>query len=469
MKYRSYAILMMIFTAGLVSAQTLPPGSLDPEFNPGEGLEANPVLFSTIRVRAMEDGGALVGGDFISFNGAQNGSLLYVNADGSLNSAFNANYPCNGIVRDIELLDDGKILLGSTSSFSPGSGFSGGNLLVHSVAAQGDKILVGGEFENFQGSQTRYLSRLNADGTADPSFEHPYNGAAYNFSNGRIHTIRVQADNKILVAGPVGTFDEIFHTFQRLEENGQPDEDFNSAVDALNGSVRDIQVLNDGKILIIGSFTQYGGTTVGRICRLNSDGSLDTGFNGAITQLNVNNVLTTRLERMTLQPDGKILVVGWFEEAGDESYGSIVRLNADGSFDESWTTGSGLNYPGTDVSVTPDGNIFVAGRFWGYNGQSTGALTRLLGEPLTLTGTNEEAQNQPRLYPNPGSGLFQIETDTEWRSVRVIDLTGKLMWSTAANHSQPSFLPLSHLSEGIYFVEFQGNRERFVKRLVISK
>ncbi len=39
-----------------------------------------------------------------------------------------------------------------------------------------------------------------------------------------------------------------------------------------------VAVQSDGKILIGGDFTTYNGTARGRVARLNSDGSLDTGF-----------------------------------------------------------------------------------------------------------------------------------------------------------------------------------------------
>lgn len=489
---RLFIALLLLSLSHFTFAQVLPPGSLDPTFNPGLGLEANPVLFATIRVHALENGSALVGGDFISYNGEPRFSLQMINPDGSLNTAFAANYACGGTIRDLALLDDGKILLGSTSNcngapsggvarinadgtldvtFDAGAGFSGGNQLVHAIATQGDKILVGGQFEHFQGNQARFLSRLNADGSADPEFNHPYNGPTYNFTTGYsvIHTIRVQSDHKILVAGPIGELDVLFHRFQRLDADGGPDTAFNQAVAALNGAVSDMQILEDGKILIIGSFTQYGNTNVGRICRLNDDGSLDPSFNGAITSLNNNDALNSGLSRMAVQPDGKIVVVGWFEQAGGESYGSIVRLNADGSFDESWTTGTGLNYPGTDLALTPEGNVYVAGRFWGYDGQSTGGLIRLLGAPLELLSAEEHHLSPPRIYPNPSSGIVEIDSEVDVQSIRVVDLSGKLVWSSQAGSATPSRLPLSHLPQGVYLVELQGKELRYVQRLIIAR
>ncbi len=489
-----YLITLSILLIGNCAfGQTLPPGSLDPTFNPGEGLEANPVLFNTIRVSALDDGTALVGGDFISYDGVQHGSLRKINNDGSLNAAFTANYPCNGTIRDIEILNDGKILLASTNNcngnpsgrlarinadgtldegFNVGAGFSGGNQLVRAIASQGDKILVGGQFESSQGIQARFISRLNSNGSADAEFNHPYNGPSYNFTAGYsvIHTIRVQADNKILVAGPIGELDSQFHNFQRLEADGQPDVAFNNTVAGLNGVVFDIQVLEDGKILIIGSFTQYNGTAVPRICRLNDDGSLDPDFNGAITSLDVNNVLNTGLSRMAVQPDGKIVVVGWFSEAGGQDYGSIVRLNADGSFDDSWTTtGTGLNYPATDLALTPDGNIYVAGRFWGYGGQATGGLIRLLGEPLETLNAHDHSLGSPKIYPNPSSGVVEIDSDVKIQNIRVVDLRGQMVWSSPVGSTTPSRLHLSHLPQGVYLVEFQGKKLRYVQRLIIVR
>jgi hypothetical protein len=43
---------------------------------------------------------------------------------------------------------------------------------------------------------------------------------------------------------------------------------------------------------------------------------------------------------LALQPDGKILVCGYFLQVNGYSRNSVARLNADGSVDESFSPGS---------------------------------------------------------------------------------------------------------------------------------
>ena len=66
--------------------------------------------------------------------------------------------------------------------------------LSRSIAVQSDgKILVGGGFSSIGGQTRNYIARLNADGTADMTFNPDANDA--------VISIALQADGKILVGG----------------------------------------------------------------------------------------------------------------------------------------------------------------------------------------------------------------------------------------------------------------------------
>ena len=73
---------------------------------------------------------------------------------------------------------------------------AGANNDVHVVVPQTDgKILVGGEFIQFNGQTVNRITRLNSDGTMDPGFS-----AAAGF-NSTVEAIAVQTDGKIPVGG----------------------------------------------------------------------------------------------------------------------------------------------------------------------------------------------------------------------------------------------------------------------------
>ena len=66
-----------------------------------------------------------------------------------------------------------------------------------------------------------------------------------------------------------------------------------------------LAIQSDGKILVGGVFNNISGQVRPGLVRLNSNGSLDTLFKPNLSQNNGVSVLT-------LQPDGKILVAGFF-------------------------------------------------------------------------------------------------------------------------------------------------------------
>ncbi len=128
----------------------------------------------------------------------------------------------------------------------------------------------------------------------------------------------------------------------------------------------------DGKILVGGFFRVIGANSVS-IIRLNADGSLDTTFN----QANIPR-LSNNLNAIALQPDGKIVFVWGAAISNISTTGGVARLDADGSLDTTFTnslsnTLSPASY--NSVVVQPDGKILVGGPFSsGYVNSQTGSV-----------------------------------------------------------------------------------------------
>jgi uncharacterized delta-60 repeat protein len=102
------------------------------------------------------------------------------------------------------------------------------------------------------------------------------------------------------------------------------------------GNARGLVLQPDGRLLVTGTFTQFG--THGRpgVVRLLPDGSLDTSF--APVPLLRNTTGTTpgflALDDPLLQPDGKIVIYGDFRRIGSASYATgVARLHPDGTVD----------------------------------------------------------------------------------------------------------------------------------------
>lgn len=467
------------------------PGSLDLTFNPGDvGFDAGKG-FSPAKVRVMlplPDGKVLVGGEFTHFDGESRNILLRLNTDGSVDKSFSHGGMLSGEIRALVRQADGKILVGG--SFLVANGIKGRNITrlnpdgsldesfvptwptnsVNAIALlPNGKIIIGGEFSRVANILTFGLARLNSNGSYDPSFNvgsgvsgtiysmHPlpdgrlliagfitgYNGnianqiarllpdgswdPTFNISwdiLGTVRDIELQSDGKIILGGGFST--DRARGVTRLNPNGTPDTTFKAGT-GFNRAVLDIALQPDGKILVCGEFDLYNNqVATGRIARLNANGSLDTGFdfnaefNGTVqamalqndgkvvvagdfsyyggvhyrrtlARLNPDGTLDESYQhrpigfdwdvfRMALQPDGKIIAVGGFGHFYDKRRPRIARLHPDGTLDE--TFGSGVVGAGFDlgphsIAIQPDGKILVAGPFFSYGANLATHTARL--------------------------------------------------------------------------------------------
>src|SRR5690606_5337296 len=208
------------------------------------------------------------------------------------------------------------------------------------------------------------LVRLNSNGTLDTSF---YVEPEF---NDYVQSVILQPDGKILVGGNFTTFNGTAQNrIARLNSDGTLDTSFNIGT-GFNEWVRRITLQPDGKILVGGGFTAFNGTAQNSLVRLNSDGTLDTSFNlgGGF-----DNVVTP----ITLQPDGKILVGGSFTTFNGTAQNRIARLNSDGTLDTSFNIGTGFNSFVPSIALQPDGKILVGGNFTVFNGTTQNRITRL--------------------------------------------------------------------------------------------
>ena len=130
----------------------------------------------------------------------------------------------------------------------------------------------------------------------------------------------------------------------------------------LDHVVDDFIVQPDGKIIVGGWFDNVGGvSTRDGILRLLPGGSLDPDF--APPEDLDGDVIV-----LTLQPDGKILVGGNFVDAGNNSaLDSLMRLNPDGSIDPNFTPPE-FNDDVNSISLLTNGKIIVGGDFTNVGG-----------------------------------------------------------------------------------------------------
>jgi uncharacterized delta-60 repeat protein len=247
-------------------------------------------------------------------------------------------------------------------NFNPGTG---ANNLVWTTAIQNDgKIIIGGQFTSYNGTTKNYITRLNADGTLDPTFN-VGTGASYEVWNTSIHS-----DGKIIVGGWFTSFNGILrNNIVRLNSDGTLDATFNPGT-GTDDWVNTTAIQNDGKIIIGGYFTTYNETTRKGIARINADGSLDTVFNPGTGSYGP-------VETTAIQSDGKIIIGGWFNSYNETTSHNIARLNSDGTLDNTFNTGTGAYGWVKTTAIQSDGKIIIGGYFTSYNGTARNHIARL--------------------------------------------------------------------------------------------
>jgi len=314
-------------------------GSLDSSFN----LEGSGFDNRILDIKLQENGKILVGGQFNSYNGTSARYVLRLNNDGSLDTTF----------------------------VQTGSGFYDSNSANHisMLAIQEDgKILAGGYFNSYNGTNAPYLARLNSDGSLDTTFVQEGSGL-----NDEPESIVALENGKILVGGAFYLYNEASAgRFAVLNSDGSLDAASMESYLGVNDSVYDIAIQPDGKILLNGSFSSYGETSIFVLARLNSDYTLDTTFVASAPGFDaiVSSILPL--------PDGKMLigVANYWSEMGGIMY--LSRINSDASIDLTFNTnGSGFDGGVNALALQEDGKIIVAGDFSSYNGVSAPILVRL--------------------------------------------------------------------------------------------
>lgn len=233
------------------------------------------------------------------------------------------------------------------------------------------KIIIGGYFQSVDGLVRPGLARLNADGSVDPSFNP-------GIVNGMVYCLALQPDGKILVGGEFDAINgQTRRGFARLLSDGSVESLASFPVGTgVSGMVYSLMVQPDGRILLGGFFSTVNGQPRKGIARLNADGTvegLDTFKIGAgVTSSGDLGYVYS----VALQPDGKILLVGAFTKVNTTSRAGIARLNSDGSVDGGFAAGT-ANDLMRAVVVQPDGKILVGGKFFSFASQARRGLVRL--------------------------------------------------------------------------------------------
>lgn len=253
-----------------------------------------------------------------------------------------------------------------------------------------------------------------AAGDLDPTFGNGGVVVQSDLGRGELAALVLQSDGKLVGTGS----SDAGLTLARYNIDGSLDAAFGNG-----GLVTTPQILAgmrlilqpDGKLLVGGFASPQNLTVRFGLARYTADGSLDPSFGTGGIITTPSSYASDQLYGLVLQPDGKIIAVGWsnsVEQPPDQPafYRALIvltRYNADGTLDQTFGTGgwvtrqlADLDY-GASAVLQPDGKILVAG-FSCKDDPSTASTCRgvLLryqpdGQPDLTFGTHGVTQVMP--------------------------------------------------------------------------
>lgn len=263
-------------------------------------------------------------------------------------------------------------------------------------------------------------------------------------------------DGKILVFGTAATDSTLSQfAAARLLNTGALDTSFGTNGKLLLnfGSALDVGmgmgVQSDGKILFVGRTTPSGGAAQAVLIRISADGILDGGFGTGGRVLYTGSGTAATLYRVALQPDGKILGAANVQ-SGTSLTSAALRFLADGTLDSGFgeggttlvTFGRTKSQAGR-ISVLPDGKIIIAGTSYNGSNYFVGGADFSIAR-LNASGSLDSTFGEGTGYTTIDFGLAECVRAMVIQSNGKIVLAGESLSGTTL--TSPSSLVLARLN-----------------------
>jgi uncharacterized delta-60 repeat protein len=366
-------------------ARILADGNLDASFLTGSGAPSN---INCIQVQP--DGKIILAGNFIKFNGFDVNRIIRLNSDGTLDMTFNSGSAFNEEIHAMSLQPDGKIILGGEFTdyngiaanriirlnsdgtidlgFLSGTGLTNGTVYVIKTDAIGN-IMLGGSFTDlYNGAEVNRLILLNPDGTIKSDFD-----AGAGPGSASVYSLENSTAGNWYIGGSFSVFDSQNQgKLAKTDVNGIHDISYLSAGVGFDNSVLKVLPLSNNKTMVFGNFSKFNAIASSKVVRILPNGDLDNTFNSA--QTGANNAVKTAAQQL----DGKMIIGGSFTTYNNTVCNRIARILPDGGLDNSFVSGSGFNGQVFTVAIQSDQKTLVAGNFTKYNGITAGRIVRLM-------------------------------------------------------------------------------------------
>ena len=281
--------------------------NIDSSFNTGVGFNN-----TVVKIKKYKSG-FLVSGSFTSYKNTTHNRLVLLDANGNVDTSFNTGTGFDNLVPDFHIQSDLKIVVtgnfininnvtkngivrlnedGSIdSSFNTGSGFPISNYMGSCVGGMGDFILLGGEFNSFNGvSKTRLVLLNKVDGSINQNFNPDY-------ISGSVSTI-INYNDKFIIGGRFN------RKIEMINIDGTQETSFDVGVNGFNNDVRNLYIKNNA-LYVSGDYTSYNSQNSNRVSALDlSNGSITKQFNN----------ITEGLVTSSIVVNNNLIVGGFFSQ-----------------------------------------------------------------------------------------------------------------------------------------------------------
>ena len=180
-------------------------------------------------------------------------------------------------------------------------------------------------------------------------------------TDGKVTVIERQSGKKLVIAGDFRRVNGVLRNgIARLGSDGSLDSSFDARAGA-DGLIRSLAILEDGRMLVGGEFSQWNGSPAPRhLVQLNADGSRDLSFReGEAWPGNIRQIL--------VRPDRRILLMEIRGDA-DAAKPALELLSAEGAQVPGWPVALSAGATLNRMTPTPDGRVLVVGRFQSVQG-----------------------------------------------------------------------------------------------------
>ncbi|HTL16138.1 MAG TPA: Calx-beta domain-containing protein [Patescibacteria group bacterium] len=380
-------------------------GALDPSFNPSFEFPGFPFSGTISSLSLQPDGKILLGGNFLRVNGMARAGVARLLPDGTLDFCFDVALSDELFPFAIATEPSGNVLVGGTFNglqgqfhpylmrLVPPPGCVPGQieLGVSNLLSRGDSPNVVVPVVRTAGEdREESVDFTTRDGSAVAGVDYVAVSGTVHFASGqRSQSIAIPlhlgaASNgpvnfELSIAQPGGgatlgllTNASITLTPSLRGTAGSPDTNY---LVHLDGPVRFILPLTNGAVFLVGDFTNVDGQLCPNVVRLQPDGTRDPAFIRATP-------LDGLIQSATLDPQGRVLIAGYFQHVDGQWRPALARFGTDGALDAAFglfdqaTNSLGYVAQAAAVCVLADGSIVCGVTLPGTTYYSTDQLLK---------------------------------------------------------------------------------------------